>query len=56
MAEGTYEYELERAELLGIAPPNKEDFEAAMQAKREEENAKLLVIWATPSGRDSVVI
>lgn len=43
MAEGTYEYELERAELLGVAPPNKDDFEAAMHAKREHEKAMLLV-------------
>lgn len=43
MAEGTYEYELQRAELLGIEPPNKDDFEAVMREKQEEENARLLV-------------
>lgn len=38
MAEGTYEYECNRAELLGISPPDKETFEAAFQARLEEEN------------------
>lgn len=46
MAEGTYEYELQRAELLGIDPPNKDDFEAAMQEKLEADNARLLVCFA----------
>lgn len=36
MAEGSYEYECNRAELLGIDPPNKADFEAALKARQEE--------------------
>lgn len=34
MAEGTYEYECMRAELLGVDPPNYEEF---MKKKKEEE-------------------
>lgn len=34
MAEGTYEYECERAELLGIDKPNYDEF---MQRKRTQE-------------------
>ncbi|XP_017777676.1 PREDICTED: uncharacterized protein LOC108563494 [Nicrophorus vespilloides] len=37
MAEGTYEYECMRAELLGIDPPNYEDY---LQKKKDEEEAK----------------
>jgi len=36
MAEGSYEYECNRAELLGIDPPNKSDFEAAFKIRQEE--------------------
>lgn len=36
MAEGSYEYECNRAELLGIDPPNKVDFEAAYKVRQEE--------------------
>lgn len=36
MAEGTYEYECNRAELLGIDPPNRADFEAALKVQQEE--------------------
>lgn len=36
MAEGSYEYECNRAELLGIDPPNKADFEVAFKARQEE--------------------
>lgn len=35
--EGTYEYELERAELLGVAPPSKEQWEEQQKARREVE-------------------
>lgn len=35
--EGTYEYELERAELLGIEPPNREQWEEQTKARREAE-------------------
>ncbi|XP_039959307.1 uncharacterized protein LOC126759783 [Bactrocera neohumeralis] len=39
MAEGTYEYECMRAELLGIEKPNEEEFEKARaeRLKREQE-------------------
>lgn len=35
--EGTYEYELERAELLGIEPPSMEQWEEKEKARREAE-------------------
>lgn len=37
MAEGTYEYECMRAELLGIAKPDYNDF---LQRQKDEELAK----------------
>lgn len=37
MAEGTYEFECNRAELLGIDPPDWATFEAARKARLEEE-------------------
>lgn len=40
MAEGTYEYECSRAELLGNAPPNYEDWQAADKVKREQQQAE----------------
>ncbi|XP_065365907.1 uncharacterized protein LOC135958892 [Calliphora vicina] len=49
MAEGTYEYECMRAELLGIDKPDQEEFEKARadrlqqeQAEREAAEAKIL--------------
>lgn len=36
MAEGSYEFECNRAELLGIDPPNKVDFDAAFKARQEQ--------------------
>ncbi|XP_023309537.2 uncharacterized protein LOC111691126 [Lucilia cuprina] len=49
MAEGTYEYECMRAELLGIAKPDQEEFEKARserlqqeQDEREAAEAKML--------------
>ncbi|KAM7350284.1 uncharacterized protein ACRADG_008896 [Cochliomyia hominivorax] len=41
MAEGTYEYECMRAELLGIDKPNKEEFEKARAERLEQEQAEL---------------
>lgn len=41
MAEGTYEYECNRAELLGIDPPNRADFEAALKVQQEETEKEL---------------
>jgi hypothetical protein len=35
--EGTYEYELERAELLGIDPPSRESWEEQEKARKEAE-------------------
>lgn len=40
MAEGTYEYECNRAELLGIDPPDKATFVAAQLERLEEEKQK----------------
>jgi hypothetical protein len=37
MAEGTYEYECMRAELLGIDAPDRETFEAQLAKQREQE-------------------
>ncbi|XP_055601627.1 uncharacterized protein LOC129750647 [Uranotaenia lowii] len=41
MAEGTYEYECMRAELLGVAPPNRQEFEEKqklqLEAAQEEQ-------------------
>ncbi|XP_052889154.1 uncharacterized protein LOC128297527 [Anopheles moucheti] len=37
MAEGTYEYECMRAELLGLAHPSREEFEAKMKLRQETE-------------------
>ncbi len=41
MAEGSYEYECNRAELLGIDPPNRDDFEAAFKVRQEEIEKEL---------------
>lgn len=35
--EGTYEYELERAELLGVEPPNREAWEEKEKLRKEAE-------------------
>lgn len=40
MAEGTYEYECSRAELLGIAPPKYEDWQESEKVRRENEEAE----------------
>lgn len=40
MAEGTYDFEVMRAELLGVAPPNKEEFEKARAERLEIEKAE----------------
>lgn len=37
MAEGTYEYEVERAELLGVTPPDRASWEAAQAERRQQE-------------------
>lgn len=50
MAEGSYEYECNRAELLGIEPPNRADFEAAFKVRQEEienELANVSVLCST---------
>lgn len=41
MAEGTYENEVMRAELLGIDPPDREIFEAARKERLEVEREEL---------------
>ncbi|XP_031635916.1 uncharacterized protein LOC116348874 [Contarinia nasturtii] len=40
MAEGTYENECNRAELLGINPPNRDDWEEANRVRKENELAE----------------
>lgn len=54
MAEGTYEYECMRAELLGIDKPDQEEFEKARadrlqqeQAEREAAEAKVIKFIST---------
>ncbi|EAT48560.1 AAEL000455-PA [Aedes aegypti] len=42
MAEGTYEYECMRAELLGIDKPNREEFEEKMRLQKETEQEEQL--------------
>ncbi|XP_058821397.1 uncharacterized protein LOC131683430 [Topomyia yanbarensis] len=42
MAEGTYEYECMRAELLGVDKPNREEFEEKMKLRREVEEEEQL--------------
>ena len=37
MAEGTYEYECMRAELLGLAHPSREEFEEKQKLRQETE-------------------
>lgn len=44
MAEGTYEYECNRAELLGVAPPSRVDWEEAERVRRENEQAEQLTV------------
>lgn len=46
MAEGTYEYECARAELLGVAAPNREDFEAAAALARTGDEHEALMVSA----------
>uniref|UniRef100_A0A336M7D0 CSON013204 protein n=1 Tax=Culicoides sonorensis TaxID=179676 RepID=A0A336M7D0_CULSO len=41
MAEGTYEYECERAELLGVSPPDRETWEQNQKARLEQEQEEL---------------
>lgn len=42
MAEGTYEYECMRAELLGVEKPNREEFEEKMKLRKETEQEEML--------------
>lgn len=44
MAEGTYEYECQRAELLGIEPPNQVDWEEAERVRKENEQDEELTV------------
>lgn len=44
MAEGTYEYECERAELLGVAPPNRADWEESERVRKENELAQQMTV------------
>lgn len=45
MAEGTYEYECERAELLGVEPPNRTDWEESERARKENELAEQMTVF-----------
>lgn len=44
MADGTYESECERAELLGVAPPNREDWEEAERVRKENELTEQMTV------------
>lgn len=44
MAEGTYEYECSRAELLGIAPPCYEVWEEQDRVRREQEQSQQMQV------------
>lgn len=44
MAEGTYEYECERAELLGVAPPNRTVWEEAERVRKENQLAEEMTV------------
>lgn len=44
MAEGTYEFECNRAELLGTAPPSYEDWQEAEKVRREKEQAEEMTV------------
>lgn len=44
MAERSYEYECQRAELLGIEPPNRVDWEEAERVRREQEQAEEMTV------------
>lgn len=44
MAEGTYEYECKRAELLGVDPPNQTDWEEAERVRKESELAQQMAV------------
>lgn len=44
MAEGSYENECSRAELLGIAPPNFEDWQEIDRVRRENEHAAEMTV------------
>ncbi|XP_073833871.1 uncharacterized protein [Musca autumnalis] len=46
MAEGTYEFECMRAELLGIEKPNQEEFEKARAERLEKEQEERLAAEA----------
>lgn len=45
MAEGTYENECERAELLGVEPPNRVDWEESDRARRQNELAEQMTVF-----------
>lgn len=44
MAERTYEYECNRAELLGVDPPSKSDWEEAEKVRVEQAQADELTV------------
>lgn len=46
MAEGTYEFECMRAELLGIEKPNQEEFEKARAERLQKEQEEQLAAEA----------
>lgn len=45
MAEGTYEYECSRADLLGVNPPSRGDWEAAEEVRRDSQLAEQMTVW-----------
>lgn len=49
MAEGTYEYECMRAELLGIEKPDYDEFIKKKQEEQQEEEQEIENFKVTPS-------
>lgn len=52
MAEGTYEYECARAELLGIASPNRDEFEAAARERQQQHDNEHDTLLVKTLGRE----
>lgn len=49
MAEGTYEFECNRAELLGLNPPDRTEWEEAERVRKENEQTEQLAVGVASS-------
>lgn len=45
MAEGTYENECERADLLGVKPPNHDSWKESERVRKENELAEQMTVF-----------